>query len=213
MINNLAVLTFMNNFGEPLKSIISMLPILGVIGAIVLFVLWARGQRKGVREFYRKHSLRLAEDAPQNVRQAIGVADPMCLKGALNPISGGAVPFYWWEWAVLSNRTLSCFLAISFPPNTVSEAFEQIAIREKDAKRNILKKLKDIYALNTHQPTRTEKLPDGSFIIFWRVVKRPKVMEAKITWLKRYLSVPIHTSPANLPELKTVSGLSSDHTC
>jgi hypothetical protein len=182
-----------------------MLPILGVVGALVLFVLWARGQRKGVREFYGKHSLRVADDAPQNVRQAIGVADAICLKGALNPISGGAVPFFWWEWAVTVNRTFSCFLAISFPPNTVSEAFEQIAIREKDAKRNILKKLKDIYALNTHQPTRTEKLPDGSVIIFWRVVMRPKVLEARITWLKRNLSVPIQTSPANQPELKTVS--------
>jgi hypothetical protein len=195
----------MNNFGDALKSIVSMVPIL-LVGALVWFVLWARGQRRGVREFYGKHSLLLAQDAPQNVRAAIGVADLMCLKGELNPISGGAVPFYWWEWAVLSlNRTLSCFLAISFPPNTVSEAFEQIAIREKDAKRNILKKLKYIYAVNVHQPTRTEKLPDGTFIIFWRVVKRPKVMEAKITWLKRYLSVPIQTSPANPPELKTFS--------
>lgn len=208
--NNSAVLTFMNNFGEPLKSIISMLPILGVIGAIVLFVLWARGQRRGVKQFYRKHSLLPTDDAPQNVRQAIGVADPMCLKGSLNSISGGAVPFYWWEWAVISmNRRLSCFLAISFPPNTVSEAFEQIAIREKDAKRNILKKLKDVYALNIHQPTRAEKLPDGSFIISWRNVQRPGVLEGKIAWLERNLSVPIQTSPANLPELNTASPASA----
>ena len=196
----------MNKFDHALGSIVSIVPILLVGGLIWLF-LWARRQRRGVREFYRKHSLCLAEDAPQNVRAAIGVADPICLKGALNPICGGAVPFYWWVWysRFTAVQNISCFLAISFPPNTVSEAFEQIAIREKDAKRNILNKLKYTFAVNTHQPTRTEKLPDGTFIVFWRVLLRPKVMEAKITWLKRYLSVPIQTSPANLPELKTVS--------
>ncbi|HBB95109.1 MAG TPA: hypothetical protein DC054_06935 [Blastocatellia bacterium] len=155
----------------------------------------------------------MAQDAPQNVREAIGVKDPMCLAGVLKPVAGGEVPFYWWEWAVISmNRRLSCFLAISFPPNTVSEAFEQIAIREKDAKRNILKKLKDIYALNIHQPTRTEKLPDGSFIIVWRTVQRPGVLEDKIAWLRKTLSAPIQTSPANPPELKTVSLASSTNT-
>ncbi len=176
--------------------------LVGIVVFIVMLALWSRKSRKGVSLFYQKYAMFTATDPPQNVRDAIGVKDPMCLKGSLVPNSGGEVPFYWWEWSSSSmistgqsiQHTISCFLAISFPPNAVSEKFEQIAIREKDAKRSLLKKLKSIYALDFRKPTRVEKLADGAFVIFWQIVQRPEVMEDKITWLKNNLSVPAVTT-------------------
>ena len=169
--------------------------------AIALFIgglaIWSRRKRQGVREFYTKHSLFLANDAPQNVREAMSVTDPMCLKGKLAPRSGGEVIFYWWEWSASSlistgngvQSSISCFLAISFLPDTISQRFKELAIEAKEAKQGLSKYLKDIYALNTKKPIRIEDLPDGSFVIFWQIVQRPEVMEDKIAWLTANLSV------------------------
>lgn len=166
------------------------------IAILILFLaLWSRRSRKGVGEFYAKYGMFSVDDPPQNVLDAIGIAKPLCLHGSVSSISGAVVPFYWWEWTRSSlhstgtgvQGSVSCFLAISFTPNSVSNQFEQKAIDLKEAKRSVLKMLKDIYALDTDKPIRIEKLADGSFVIFWQIVQRPKVMEDKITWLKNNL--------------------------
>ena len=162
---------------------------------IVLLALWSRRSRKGVREFYAKYGMFSADDPPKNVLDAIGVAKPLCLHGSVSSISGSVVPFHWWEWTRSSlhstgtgvQGSISCFLAISFAPDTVSKEFQQKAIAQKEAKRSVLKIFKDIYALDTDKPIRIEKLADGTFVIFWQVVQRPKVMEDKIAWLKTNL--------------------------
>ena len=132
---------------------------------------------------------------PKSVIEAIGVPRPLCLQGSVSSASGSVVPFHWWEWTRSSlhstgtgvQGSISCFLAISFAPNTVTKDFEQKALAQKDAKRSLLKMIKDIYALDTDRPIRIESLPDGTFVIFWQVVQRPKVMENKIAWLKNNL--------------------------
>ena len=181
-----------------MNGTIGCIGLLAIAAFIVLLALWSRSKRKGVAQFYAKYSMVAADDAPQNVRDAMGVDVPLCLKGKIKPAAGGEVQFYWWEWSSSSmhytgggsHGSISCFLAVSFPPNTVSEAFERKTFEEKDAATGILTKVKRGIALDTETPIRIEKLPDGTFIIFWAVLQRPEIMEHKIAWLRENLSVP-----------------------
>lgn len=174
---------------------IGCIGLIGIAIFIVLLALWSRKSRKGVREFYAKYGMFSVDAPPRNVIEAIGVPKPLCLQASVSSVSGSVVPFHWWEWTRSSlhstgtgvQGSISCFLAISFAPNTVTKNFEQKAIDLKGAKRSVLKRFKDIYALDTDKPIRVESLSDGTFVVFWQVIQRPKVMEDKIDWLKNNL--------------------------
>ncbi len=166
------------------------------IGAfIVLLALWSRKSRRGVRDFYARYGMIAVADPPQNVLIAIGVATPLCLQASLCSVDGRIIPFYWWEWSRTSlhstgtgvQGSMSRFLAISFPPGTISDAFKQRAIDNKNAKRSVLKIFRDVFALDTDRPIRIEALSDGTFVIFWQVLQRSKIMEDKIAWLRTNL--------------------------
>lgn len=180
-----------------MNGLIGCYGLIGIAIFIIGLAIWSRRKRQGVREFYKNYSLTAAAVRPESVRTTIGIPDPMCLSGRIKTIGGEIVPFYWWEWSSTSfistgngvQGSLSCYLAVSFPPNTVSKEFEQTAIAEKEAKIGFLNKLMSFYVLNTKKPIRIEKPTDGSFVIFWQILQRPEVMEDKITWLKQNLSV------------------------
>ncbi len=177
---------------------IGLFMLLGIAVFIVLLALRTRKMNQEVAQFYLQHSLFAAKDAPPLARAAIGVkGNLLCLQGTLKPNSGGGVTFYWWEWfsrsTIIVNNvpqsTLSCFLAVSFPPHAVSEAFEQKAVASLQSHQSFGTKLKAAFSLDTTNPYRAEKLDDGSFIIFWRVVQNAKVLEDKIIWLQNNVSL------------------------
>ena len=185
----------------------------GLIG-IVIFILclgiWSRQSRKGVRSFYEKYSLVGAVAPPQNVREAIGNPNLFCLEGKVTPASGGEVPVHWWEWSTSSlqvsgnvaHSSLSCFLAISFGPGTVSGEFKKIARDQKDAKKKGWSWVKGIVTYDTEKPIRVDELADGTFVIFWQVLQRPAIMEHKMEWLRKNLSVPAKILPFPISEPK-----------
>lgn len=79
--------TFMSGF-------IGCFGLLAIFGSLTLLAWWSHGKRKGVEEFYEIHSLFSASDAPPLVRQAIGAANVLCLKGVLATTAGDEVPFF-----------------------------------------------------------------------------------------------------------------------
>lgn len=170
---------------------------LAIFAFILMLGLWSSRKRKEVGGFYERHRLFAANVVPPIVSQSIGAANATCLKGNLTTNAGEEIPFYWWEWSTSSTNyggaapvtTMSCFLAISFSPNTVSEEFERRAIEALQSNQDFSQKMKDAVILNTRDPYRAEKLADGSFIIFWHILERAEIMEEKINWLKNNISV------------------------
>jgi|GEM_PF-6297878 len=198
-----------------MNGMIGLAGLVGIVIFIVVLALRTRKLKKGVGQFYQKHSLITTNDAPQIVREAIGVTDPMCLRGNVTLSAGGEVPICWWEWFIRStyysgnapHGSITCFLAISFPPNVLSEAFEQKTIQATRARKPFSQKLKNAFGLNTRTPIRVEKLADGSFVIFWQILQQAQVLEDKIAWLKNNVRIkdnPQAASPLNR-ELKSES--------
>src|SRR6185369_2154493 len=94
-------------------------------------------------KFYKNHLLVLLREMPPVVSQALGEkSNPTCWQGNLKLAAGGEIPFYWWQWSVRTTITAGgpprasykYFLAVSFPPNLVSEEFEKqvMQTRQKD---------------------------------------------------------------------------------
>lgn len=161
---------------------------------IVLLALWSRRSRQGVLKFYEKYSLEIADDGPTNVRELIGVPNVVCRRGSIKLDLGDEIRFHWWEWHISStittgntrSTTIECFLAISFAPDSVGEDFKEAAIAECVAGEGFT--LQKAISYDTNTPFRVETLDDGTFVIFWRVLQRPQIMEHKIEWLKMNLT-------------------------
>lgn len=80
--------------------------------------------------------------------------------------------------------SITPFLAIVFPPNSVSEDFMRKAWQSIKSKSAV----KDFFVLNTDQPIRIEKLSDGCFLMMWQVLYKVNIYEQKLKWLETNLS-------------------------
>lgn len=173
---------------------IGCIGLIGIFVFIILLGLWSRRSRQGVVKFYEKHNLVLTNDGPANVRELIGAPKLACRRGYIKLAFEHEVSFHWWEWFVSSTTTtgnsrstaIECFLAMSFAPNSVGEDFKSAAIAEYEKGKEF--SLKKAVGYETSLPYRIESLDDGTFVIFWRVLQRPHIMEHKISWLKENLS-------------------------
>ncbi len=183
-------------FSRTMNGIISLVMLVGLAFSMGMLGVWSGRKRKEVREFYQKHSLYLANDAPAIVRKALGeTANASCCQGKLTTKAGDEIPFYWWDWVVSSQTysgsapqtSLSCFLGISFAPLTISEESEQNAVNAMQG-RTAMEKLKGAFSVDTHTPIRAEKLADGSFLICWQVLQRVETLEDKLTWMQENIA-------------------------
>ncbi|MFT3745531.1 MAG: hypothetical protein QM785_14715 [Pyrinomonadaceae bacterium] len=178
-----------------MTGMIGCIGLVGIFVFIVLLGLWSRKSRQGVAKIYEKYSLQPATDGPENVRQLIGSPKLFCRRGSIKLAFDNEVSFYWWEWFISSttttgttrSTTIECFLAISFAPKSVGEDFKNAAFSEYEKGKAF--SLKKAVGYETSLPYRVETLDDGTFVIFWRVLQRPHIMEHKIAWLKKNLSV------------------------
>lgn len=174
---------------------IGCIGLIGIAVFIILLALWSRKSRQDVVRFYEENMLALAPCGPDSVMVLIGSPNLTCRRGSVKLETGEVVNFYWWEWYTSStlattntrSTTLNCFLAISFDPDSVSEQFRKIATTECEQGKSFT--LKNALKYDTSTPYRVETLDDGIFVVFWRVLQRPQIMEQKIEWLKKNLSV------------------------
>lgn len=173
--------------------------ILTGIVAVILIIVVFQPQRsnKDFPKFYNDNLLVLTNDAPLIVKQALGVEnDPTCWQGNLELISGEVVSFHWWQWHIRSTvyaggaprQSFKNFLAVSFPPNVVSEEFEQKAIRGIQTDE-FSQKLVNALVVDSRTPIRAQKLDDGSLLICWQVSEQAKVLKGKIDWLKNNVTI------------------------
>ena len=192
---------------------IGCLGLIAIVIFILLLALWSRRSRQGVSKFYDKYSLKIVDDGPDNVRQLIGALNVVCRRGSIKLSVDREFRFLWWEWFTSSTThsgnssqtTISPFLAISFAPNTVSDEFKQMAMSELEGNRGF--SFKKAVGYDTSTPIRVETLADGTFVIFWRVLHRPHIMEHKIAWLTKNLTAgetpPVPTDDSVVVEAET----------
>lgn len=153
-----------------------------------------------MKAFYREHSLILAKNTSPKIREHLRISEiPACCQGNLKLENGAQIPIYWCEWVIRTENagrttarfSLEYYLAIFFAPNLVSDDFMQQAIRLADkSQAGAMQKIKDQFVPDTHHPFRAEKMPDGTFLIGWRMLKRRELYESKIEWLKTNLFAP-----------------------
>jgi len=176
----------------------------GIIGLAILFLglpavyFLRKSRERAMKAFYREHSLFLTKNTSPKIRERLRINEnPDCCQGNLQLATGAQIPIYWCEWGIrIENpgRTTARFsyeyyLAIFFAPNSVSDDFMRKAIQLADkSNASVMQKIKDQFAPDTHYPFRAEKMPDGTFLIGWRMLKRRELYESKIEWLKNNLS-------------------------
>ena len=182
---------------------IGCIGLVGIFIFIVLLALWSRKSRQGVAKFYEKYSLELANDGPENVRELIGSPKLSCRRGSIKLDDSKEVRFHWWEWFISSttttgttrSTTIECFLAISFSSKAVGEDFKAAAIAEYE--KGLAFSIKKAVGYETSLPYRVETLDDDTFVIFWRVLQQPLIIEHKIALLREKFSVDSSPTTGN----------------
>ncbi len=162
---------------------------------IVLFIIFLFVHRRKINDelvkFYQKSQLYAVNDYPISIREALGKGNWTSSKGSLI-IEHKPFEFYWLESFTTSSvmvngtmqSTISPYLAIVFPPNTVSQEFMLKSTESMKSKSSF----KDAFVVNTTNPIRVEKLYDGSFLLMWAVLYKADIYQQKLDWLEANLS-------------------------
>lgn len=162
---------------------------------IVLFIVFLFIRRRKINDelvkFYQKSQLYSVNDYPVSIREALGKGNWTCSKGSLI-IEHKPFEFYWLESYTTSSvmvngsmqSTISPYLVIVFPSNTVSQEFMLKATHSMKSNSAF----KDFFVINTTNPIRVEKLSDGSFLIMWAVLNKTEIYQQKLDWLEANLS-------------------------
>ena len=183
-----------------LCTLLNNLPI-AFLSFIVFFlgiIIYAGTQaRKGVQEFYDEQKIYQSTFIPPSVLQLLGDRKWTCADGNIVTTNKRIIAYNWWIGYTKSSSyngktmvtTFQYYLAISFPPGAVSDAFKIVAkAATVKPKRSFGKKVLDFFVLDTDTPYLVQETTNGYFVIAWRTVLTKLHFTHKIEWLKANLS-------------------------
>lgn len=186
-----AILTLCTFLGYlPIAFLVFLVFFLGIIIYI------GRQARKGVREFYDEQKIYQSTYIPPAVLQLLGDRKWTCADGNIVTKHKRIIAYNWWigytKSTSYNGKTTSTiyqyYLAISFPPGAVSDAFKNMAKAATKPKRSFWEKVKFFFVLDTDTPYLVEETANGYFVIAWKTVLTKLHFTHKIEWLKENLS-------------------------
>lgn len=149
-----------------------------------------------LKDFFAANKIYKATTVPEQVSNLLGTQYYSCAELTLTNPSGEAIQANWWQGRASSLvkagsayvNSYSYYLAISFAPNTVSEAFKQAARAKMDTSGfTFRQKFKRWFVLDTKTPIRITETEDGSFVIIWQTYHDVERFSHYIDWLKANL--------------------------
>jgi hypothetical protein len=164
---------------------------------ITSLFLFRRQIDNNLQAFFSDNRIYKATTIPEQVSALLGSHFYSCADVTLTTQSGKAVRFNWWQGMTSStiktgnsySTTFNHYLAVSFPLNTVNEAFKRAARAKADTSGfTFRQKFRRFFILDTDTPCRIDETQDGSFIIMWQTYQDAKLYAGYLDWLKSTLS-------------------------
>ncbi|GAB4053616.1 hypothetical protein [Spirosoma litoris] len=149
-----------------------------------------------LQAFFTANKIYKATTPPEQVAKFLGSQYYSCADVRLTGPSGENLHFNWWQGMASSLvkagnayvNSYTYYLAISFAPNTITEAFKQAARTKMDTSGfTFRQRFKHWFVLDTATPIRISETEDGSFVIIWQTYHDVERFSHYIDWLKTTL--------------------------